>query len=115
MLFHDTATAGSALDGDGKNSKFDTRTCWHSADGGRPWWGVDLGVASTISHVVIYPRMDCCSISEDQSAQLQVRIGNNANALSAENKVCNANLVDAGKETRISCSGYAVLQAFGLR
>ena len=74
---------------------------------GRPgvqWWGVDLGAVSTISHVVLYPRTDCCSISENQATQLQVRIGNNADATSAENKACNTP-VDVAKETRISCSG----------
>eukprot|EP00729_Bicosta_minor_P028598 gene28599-3623_t len=34
---------GAANDGKGKNSNFNTETCWHSADGGTPWVGFDLG------------------------------------------------------------------------
>lgn len=108
---HNDVQVGSAFNGYGKNFRGgdpyrQCRTstgagcCWHSSEGGTPWVAADMGAERYVSHVIIYPRLDCCAISEDQSKGLEVRISNQKNVDDAE--LC-AKATDVEKETLIKC------------
>ena len=108
---HSSIEVGSAFNGYGKNfqggdpyracrTSTGSGCCWHSASGGNPWVAADMGRERYVSHAIIYPRLDCCAISEAQSKGLEVRISNQRNVADAD--PC-ADATDVEKETRINC------------